>query len=142
MKEGKVYLAHCYWRFQLILGWIQGREAHGREQQFMAAEQQQWQQREDLSLFLIFWLSHCWDKYPTPKVKEGKVNSAHSYWRIQSILGWLQGRLAHGREQQFIVVEQEKLQLANHSNRENLSLCLSYIIFQAVAPGQGGHTHP
>ena len=41
MKEGKVYLAHSYWRFQSIFGWPKAEWNRAESVQFMAAEQQQ-----------------------------------------------------------------------------------------------------
>ena len=87
-----------------------------------------------LSYFLL------WDEYPTPKMKEGKVYLAHSYWRFQSILGWIQGREAHGRKQQFIAAEQQWWRQRQptkgaESNSASLSLCLSlyYIRLSVLA---------
>ena len=41
MKEGKVYLAHSYWRFQSIFGWSKAEWNKAESIQFMVAEQQQ-----------------------------------------------------------------------------------------------------
>ena len=41
MKEGKVYLAHSYWRFQSIFGWPKADWNKAESIQFMVAEQQQ-----------------------------------------------------------------------------------------------------
>ena len=41
MKEGKVYLAHSYWRFQSIFGWPKAEWNRTESIQFMVEKQQQ-----------------------------------------------------------------------------------------------------
>ena len=78
--------------------------------------------------------SFCWDKYPTPKMKEGKVYLAHSYWRFQSIFGWPKSEWNRAEGIQFRAAEQQKNGDKGNQSKEQRAtalVCVSVTLYVA-----------
>lgn len=84
---------------------------------------------KSLSLSVLVTFNIAETKYPALRVKGGKAYLAHSLWRFQSIVSWLQARMAHGKGQPFVARQQAR--------GERASLFLSLYPAQSANPTAG-----